>query len=435
MTTLHPSLRRPVRSFSLARLLLLAFVVLGYLCTIAPATRNVLGAGGAALLGVGTLLVYPIALAGAVWAYETRGPWAPPISLPLIGGWGLSLVGLIAYGILSESPMRLVAFDLINLSVVVCGFVLGRRDEVWREVRWPIALLSLLSAILCIVLTDSAVLTNRSLLNEQTGSVFEPTLAIVTLFAMVASADRKPAYYYFTLTASMAALLVYLYFARRGISVRCLIELVLAAILLPLLNHNRRRALLGAATVPVIVVTILLVFPLDTLISRFRGDFGLLDTLTARNERLYEARLMFQEFTFFDTVFGRGLGGSFLQNTVAAEEFVTEEFGSYSGKYMTHGGVYYPILKGGVLFALFYYLPLALIWLRPVRDPITRAAAWGAVPWFAFQFIEGAPTHTTPWIGFGIGLILSRCQSVPRRTPARAPVRLPDGVRERVPVG
>ncbi len=408
---------------SLPRNLLLAFVLLGYLCTIAPATRNLVGAGGAALLGLGSLLLYPVALIGALWAYETRGPAAPPISFPLVGTWAASLIGLTVYGVLNGSPMRLVVFDLINLSVVLLGFILGRRDEVWREIRWPVGLLSLVSAVCCFALTDTAILTNRSLLNEQTGSIFEPTLAIVTLFAMVASADRKPLYYYVTLTASMGALLVYLYYARRGISVRCLSEILLAAILLPLLNGDRKRAWLGIATVPVIVVAILLVFPLDTLIGRFRGEFGLMDTLTTRNERLYEARLMFQEFSFFDTVFGRGMGGSFLQSTIAAEEFVTEEHGSYSGKYMTHGGAYYPVLKGGLLFALLYYLPTALLWLRPVRDPITRAAAWGALPWFAFQFIEGAPTHTTPWIGFGIGLILSRCQAVPMMAPFRRPVR------------
>jgi hypothetical protein len=392
------------------RFFLISFLAVGYLCTCSPALNPIIGAGAAARVGLFSLLSFPVLLLAAVWAYEKRGPVGRPFPVPIVLAWALALIAMLTLGLLSRNPSRLIAFDVINLAVVIFSLILGRRDEVWRDLRWPVAILSAVSVVCSILFTDRAVVFDRSILNEQAGATFEPTLALVTLFAMVAAADKHRRYFYVSIAVSLGALFVYLYFARRGNMVRCLIEVVIALIFVPLVNSNRKRALAGVAVISIALATAYSLFPLETLVSRFRGDFGLLDTLTSRNERLLEARLLFEEFSLLEVALGRGLGGSFLQNSVSVEEFVTEEFGDYSGKYMTHGGIYYPILKGGLAFALIYYLPVWLLWFGRAKDPISRGVALGSLPWLAFQFIEGAPTHTTPWVGLGIGLILSRWQ-------------------------
>jgi len=231
----------------------------------------------------------------------------------------------------------------------------------------------------------------------------------------VAASERRNRWYFPLLLVSLGVLFIYLYFGRRGISVRACMEVLCAAVIVPMIVGSTQRVYRSTAFIGGFVVVLLLYFPFYTLLERYTGRYGLVDTLIIGNERWLEAKLLWEELSWSELIVGRGFGGSFLVDQ--SDVFSTDEIsGGSFGKIGAHLGLALPVLKGGFVFALIYFLPgLKLAGgLRTMRnlDPITISCAVAVPIWFATQFNEGALSYSTPWVGFGIGLLLSRAERV-----------------------
>lgn len=418
-STPRPSDLVPPATPRWAKFWLNAFLVIGWLVTVSrfigTQISESLGARGG-LLG---LLIYPVCLGLAVYCYERiPGPKAP-LHRNYLCFFVVLLALLALYGFRLGNAPRIIAFDLISYVTVLGAFILGRHDAVWRDARPVITVLSGLSVILAIIYTDSAVLTDRSILNDQSGSQFETALALAPLFAIfTAASERRDRWYLPLLLITGGCLLVYLYFGRRGISVRCALELLTAAVILPSMLRRHGRVTLVVSGFALFIGAIVAYFPFAVLIERFQGQYGVTSTVLLENERWAEVRDMASELSGVEWVFGRGMGGSFLTNQVqslAMDTLVGDEFGRTS----THAGAALPILKGGLILLVVFFLPLVRVVGRLPRwrqlDPITLAAASAGLLLLCFQLIEGTITYSTPWAGFGIGLIMSRAQCISSR--------------------
>lgn len=435
---MHPLFAPPSQK-GLGYWFLLAFLGVAWVCTIGQALPNFIPGSLVRMISLGCLALYPILMLAAIWQLRAHKNWLSRSWFDYVMLFTVGTVALGFYGLLRGNAPRVTVFDFLAYLPVIGGLLLGRLDRVWSWLMPPVLLLTAVSVVMAVRLTDAQILTDRSILNNQVGSFFEGALTLAPLLAIVAASERRNRWYFPLLLASLGAVFVYLYFGRRGISVRAGVEVLCAAVIVPMIVGTTDRALRNVAILVGFVFVLLAYFPFDVLISRYLGRYGLMDTLTTDNARWSETLLLWQELNWWELIVGRGFGGVFLVDRI--ESYTLDEIGSGSfGKIGTHLGLALPFLKGGVVFAVVYFLPGlklagALRFFRNL-DPITMGCAVAVPIWLATQTIEGALSYSTPWVGFGVGLLLSRAERVgvpggPRRgapslhrplTPRRPPV-------------
>ena len=407
--------------------LLQAFIIVTWLSTVGQALPHFLPDSIARLVNLACLAVSPLLILGTIVLLRAYRDWRSRASFDHIAVFVVLLAVLACYGLARGNAGRVVAFDVLAYLPVVGGLLLGRFDRIWKYIVTPVCLLTAVSLFFALRLTDARVLSDRSVLNLQVGSFFESGLTLAPLLAMVAATERRYRSYVPLLFLSICVFFVYLYFGRRGISIRAALEIIVAALIVPLLVGLRNRFFLNLALLVFFVLALLAYFPFDTLVERYLGRYGIVDTITADNARWFEASILWNELSWPEIIFGRGLGGVFMVDRIEAFSLDTIEGNSF-GKMGTHLGAAFPILKGGIVLLIVYFIPCfrLLSGLPGWRglDRITLACAAAASIWFAFQFIEGSIGYATPWVGFGIGLMLSRSERVGRQslTPNRAPV-------------
>lgn len=397
-----------------ARASLALFLATGWLAAASMALAVFAGDDFGRQVNMLTVGAYPILLLATLYFYGRSGgqPARPWLGYAIV--FVLVWICLCVYGLVIDNSSRVIILDTLTFGTVLGSFWLGRRDEVWDDAKAPVMVLTALSILLAVWNTDSQVLTDRGILNEQAGSGFETGLILAPLFCLASVADRKVWRYYVLVLLSIGCLFTYLYFGRRGITTRCALEIFCATALLPAFLGMQRRTLTATAVLGVFAVGLWLYFPFDTLVRRFQGDYGIIDTLTIDNERLRESSLLIEEFSQWEVLVGRGVGGAFLVN--APRSFVLDKIdATRSGRVVLHAGAWLPFLKGGLLLQILYFLPLLALFFAAPRwrrlDPITKAALVGGLILFLFQFTEGSPTYSTPWVAFGIGLVMGRAQN------------------------
>lgn len=393
---------------------LVGFLIVGWMAASSSAAAMVMSENAGRMLNLFAVALYPLLLAGAFFYYERSKNRADRPWKGYITAFIACYCCLVAYGFLIGNSWRVRALDTVTLATVFGAFYLGRRDEVWEDAKLPVIFLTALSIVLSLVYTDSYVLVDRGILNSELGSQFETGLTLAPLFCIMSVGDRKLWRYYVLLLLSSGCLFVYLYFGRRGVSTRCFLEILCAAVILPSLLGMFKRVRLTIVMIGAFAVALLVYFPFDTLISRFVGSYGVVDTVTVDNERFIEQEYLLKEFSVWEMFVGRGIGGAFLINQ--EKTFVLDKIdATRSGRIVLHAGAWYPFLKGGAVFQLIYFLPLFLLMRAVFRwkqlDVITKATILAGGVMFPFQFIEGSPTYATPWVAFGIGLIMSRAQN------------------------
>ena len=365
---------------------------------------------------------YSMFLVAAVYFYERKRRSAVPLWSGYVYLFLISIVLLVIRGLFIANAPRVVGFDLMTFGTIFGVFVLGRREEVWDDVQPIIMALTGVSIVMALAYTDRHVLVERGILNEEIGSQFETGLILAPLFCIATFFDRKVWRYYIFLLLSAGCFFVYLYFGRRGISVRCAAELLIATVVLPVLAGSLRRAFVAGALAVCLGIALVAYFPFDTLIGRFQGTYGVLSTVTIENERWEEARILFEEFRAMEFLFGRGVGGAFAVNQ--SGWLILDRIDEIrSGRYVVHAGALYPFLKGGATFCLVYFLPIFVVFSRVLRwrqlDSITVGTLAAGVVFLGFQLVEGAPTYMAPWVSFGIGMIMSRAQNAVSTAPWR----------------
>lgn len=365
---------------------------------------------GLLVILIGTV-VAPIAL---FFAFRARPGRHTHLSLRMKNylRCGLVLVvALVAYGYMAGNTYQIIAKDLFALAPILGGLVLGTDDEVWDLLTPGVWTLTALAIILCLTLTDSGIVYNRSIINEETGTAFETHLTVLPILAAVHACRRRSNWYFPMAFGCLGILFIYLFLGRRGVTLRAALEVVVVCVVAPLLARTSHRLIVSCLAVMLFMIGLLLYFPFDTLLERYRGRAGVITTVTVENERFEEGSILWDDLNAAEIVFGRGIGGAYSIDTNHGYAMDILD-GDQTGKTGTHAGAFWPLLKGGLFFVIFYFVPCmflfrGLAFFRQL-DPITQGTVLVAPVWFAFQFVDGSMSHSQPWMGFGTGLLLSR---------------------------
>jgi hypothetical protein len=395
--------------------MLVIFLVAGWIVSSVKVLPEVLPAALVATVNIGCVLLCPVALFLAVRSIFRGDFRLTPMMKGYIQIFFICVFCLTLYGIVSGNVFRILVFDLLALAPVAAGILLGSRDEVWDYIT-PVALtLTGIAIVLSIIYTDSRILEDRSIINQETGTAFESVLTLIPVLAAAKAGEKRTRWSFPLMFACMGILFVYLYFGRRGVSLRASLEVMAVAFVAPAVGRMRSRAIINGVLVAFFGVGLLLYFPFELLLDRYQGNNGVVATVTTDNERWFEGSILWDDLSPVEVIVGRGIGGVFAVD-VDNGYFLDVLDGERVGKFGTHMGALWPLLKGGLIFAFLYFVPslylMTGIFSLQRMDPITRGTVIVAPIWFAFQFIDGSISYSTPWMAFGTGMLLSRFDRV-----------------------
>lgn len=395
--------------------LLLFFVIACWVSSIHQVLPQVMPVGVARVIGVGVLPVYAVLLLASLRAVRGITNFSRNTSAYLT--LCLTYIGWLSlYGMLRGQSLRVQFFDLCALTPLFGGMLLGRRDDVWRWLSPAVCIMTAVSVFMTIANTDPRILIDRSIGANELGTLFEASLSLAPLLAIVASGDKRGRMRMPLLLVSCGVCGAYLYLGRRGVSVYAVLQVVAAVILTARNRILSKRTVIYSAIVCLFALGMFLYFPFTLLQHRYQGRHGVVDTLTVDNERLAELGDMIGEFSPIDLLFGRGLGGAFMVDRSEFGYMLDRIDDEHAGRIGTHAGLGWPLLKGGVLFCALYLWPIwrlfpGIFKLKKL-DPITRGAVIAAPLWLCFQFVDGAINPSQPLVGFGIGLLASRMDRI-----------------------
>ncbi len=372
-------------------------------------------------------------LALAVWAYTSV--------LPPVGRVGffhgkllfflLALVALFAYGYLARNSVRFMLLDLAPYLIVLAFLILGRYDQVWRDLEIPAVLLFWAGLAVVavglsrpnvelsyggIIMASAVVAVERSSV-ATLGYDLAPLLGLAPLlFALAFLRPRWGLLKLLGVAGMVACLGLQVYFQKRAPTARLLAYVAMATVIIPFLSKRLR---MGTALLLIGGLAALYVLIGQERIGLLRQRYEMRDV-----SRFEEAQAMLAELSMREYVFGRGLGGYF--TPPPGWEAGTEPVGRRGemGNASLHIGMLVPFLKGGVLFCLIYYaffLP-AVYRKRPGwHQNVYNSAAMLVLPvYWVFLGVEGAPTMANPLDAVLAGLVCARF-AVPVAQPAEEP--------------
>jgi hypothetical protein len=401
-------------SVHFGRVSLWAFLFFSLLSISQPILADQFGALGERT-GVIALLCYPFCLALGLLGYELAGPKAVPV-------WGgytkvvvccLALLG--AEAMMLGNPTRVIILDGIGYVVFLLAFILGRRDEVWRDLRWPILILTALALSVAFVFTDSRILTDLSLLTEQPGYRIQAAFAALPLWALVAACERNKRYHYLVTLTLMGVLGLQLMFAKRAPSVRIGMVLVFSSLVFPVMYRQWKRVIVTCSAALICLVGILAFVPIENLLLRFSGQYGIMSTLTTENLRLTEARVFIDDMKLYEWATGRGLGGSVTSLDILdfSQDRLSED---REGRLYLHIGLLVPILKGGIPWLVILLLPMLLLVRRIGHfrsfDHLSQCGTVAGGIWLLFQVTESSMSYTCVLDALALGMAAGRYQNI-----------------------
>lgn len=368
------------------------------------------------------LLFFIITIIMAVVSFEVSGESAPPISEKYVLVFMAALLIMFFMGVIRSNPYRVIILDLVPYAVVLSGFILGRRDEVWESILFPVLFVSYIALFVGFVFMDPDVVYDHSRLTLSFGYQMSNQLSLLPLVALIAVVREKKFYYVASTIGLLASALLYLYFAKRAPFARSLIYFVLVVIAGLIKQSWRNNSIyISALSMAVILYVFSVFMPLQDMVrqleNRYVGDTGVIESVISENPRLDEAMILLQEISWTEWFFGKGLGGYLINPDLMyiVQDVINEDT---IGRLYVHVGNLVPLLKGGVFFTVVYFFPLILMlinWRKilPRMDISSCCLVWCFV-YFTFQFIEGPPTYSNLGDALALGMSGGRIQSIMR---------------------
>lgn len=386
-------------------------------------------------VGFGLKCLGLLALLGAIVAYRHRWGPVPPtnshsVRVKLLAAW---IVLLAIYGFIRGNAMTLMAFDVWAYALILLCLVLGRYDEVWKDLEKFMLILFWVGVLFVVAGLGTAEFRETmhmgGVMVEMRGDA-EARSAVRTvgfnlrtmlhfwpvLFALAYFRPRMNIWKMLGLGTPLVYLALMIYFQKRAPTARAMAYVLMVVIVLPAF---RKRLNVGTAVVVLTGVAILGALALgsesfESLMQRFRGEQTIL-----HSSRALEARAFLKDMSPVEYIVGRGMGGAYRPPhgwgagvAVHKGQILRHEF---------HMGVFNPLLKGGILFCLIYYSFIApLLSPKPPGWYQNRfnLAAISVLPVYAlFLLIEGMPSVLRIYDGVLLGMAAAR-MATPATEPA-----------------
>lgn len=403
----------------IARWFLVLFLVLWFLHIARTAFISYLGIDPRFYFG---MLSVPVAVV-TTFAYRMAlGPAPGKLSYQLhLIGFVVLITLLAIMGVFYGNLRHNVILEIGLFTIVACFLYLGQYDQVWSDIEAPLTLISAAGLILIgislsrpgVTLDDSGVIVNEVEFVGRfgvgrLGYDLKPLMGLVPLaFALAYMRKRSDWLRLLGVGGIILAFAFELYFQKRSTTVvlamYCGWTMLLAALFF-------RQISIGA--VVMIVIGLVAVFSLvgREIITGWVGRYGQENLVT--NSRFYEAKSMLDGFNGVDVMIGRGLGGWYDPplGWKAGLMDVTES--GHVARKSLHVGLFYPMLKGGLLLMVVYYgffvrafLPKGRRWYQ---DRFNLAALSVLPVYWLYQGIGGPPSITTLHQAIIVGLCCGR---------------------------
>jgi hypothetical protein len=302
----------------------------------------------------------------------------------------MTLVGIFRGAFANALLLDAGVYEAFVVSVVV-----GSRKENWkwldRYFRW----LFYLGAVLMLA---ELLVIERAVREEVISSEAYRmrTVLFAWPFLLFTIALVKKRHQLATLAGVALIVFMYVVFQKRAPTIRMAVALLLFITLLPGIRLRHRLTLrMGVSLVALLCwigATVLMNNRPETgsimsestsaLASRFQGSGGLIETITSQNERLKEALFFFNQASPLEIIVGKGFGGAVEVPWTWGPGLEVKEAGrTYYGIYSMHIGITHPLLKGGLIFLLFFFggWVVLLIRYRRYRDDTRAQACWAVV--------------------------------------------------------
>jgi hypothetical protein len=304
---------------------------------------------------------------------------------------------LFLWGWLAKDYNMIVAGkELAPYLVLVASVILGSMPRVWRDMDRLIVILFVAAlAVNALGMTEmTSVVSETDAEAREARSVVayrtQWALAFCPLLLFTAR-QRRPRTALLIFAGVFFALAQQVLFQKRSPTVRVLLYILVFLVVLPWLRP-RRLATSGEARVQTMFAA---VFALGVFVSLTAAPWlfeGQLAGLTRRlsgesysggatamliweNERFYEAGMFFRSLGLEEVIFGRGFGGYFVPDEPGWGTWQKDVHEVVSRG--LHVGGLLPFFKGGLVFAIAYYLGYALaLWRgrRTLSEPLATAA-------------------------------------------------------------
>lgn len=325
----------------------------------------------------------------------------PPHYAAFVGA--VSLAAMV--GVAVANPPRIVAFDMMTYGTVAAFLWAGRSDELWADLRWPVIIFTAIALLLAALYTDPHTAIERSLLRLQPTYSLQSAFWLSLIILLRSSGQWETKYFValFSVTTTQLALL--LTFSKRAPSTRVALFALVALFLRGRKSSVRQMAVI-ASTALVAALAVRSALPwmagLGTTWNRVEDtEFFSAD----QNIRWLEARDLVSELTPFEVVFGKGLGGYFVDSPLGIWDQLG---GSTFGRTSMHVGLFVPLMKGGLVLAVAYNLLLIATVFRRVDARTERymlPLRLGALIILAFSLIEGPADFSSLQLAAAIGLV------------------------------
>jgi hypothetical protein len=357
-------------------------------------------------------------------------------------------VALFLWGWLGNGyELTIVSKEFAPCLVVVGCVILGSIPRVWRDIDR-----------LVLVLFAAALVVNALGMTEMTSVVSETdaearearsvvayrtqwALSFLPLLLFTAR-QRRPRAALLIFAGVAFALAQQILFQKRAPTVRVLLYMLVFLVVIPWLRP-RRLATAGEARIQTMFAAVFAIGLFACVAAApwlFQGQFagltrrlsgdsyegGATAMLTSENERFLEAGMFFRSLGPQEIVFGRGFGGYFVPDLPGRGGWL-DDANDFGVRWLHVGGLL-PFFKGGLVFALAYYLAYGLALLRGRRlfaEPLSLAAVLVLLLHMLFLLQESwfamSVSYDLVVVGLCLGHLLSRERDLPAVRAAWAP--------------
>jgi hypothetical protein len=401
-----------------------AFLVVGWLVSIAHFVKLQYSEKMGYVFGFYGLFAYPVMLFFAVLFYAANNK--NNIFSIYIKILFFAVIIFFLYGLLSGNYYRIIAFDVIVFFTLLSSIIIGSCDKAWKDLVPVVLLLSATSVFMAIYNCDTKILQDRTILNLQPGSYFEASLYLIPIIFFFNALKNNHYLWILSGLLTVGAHFVYMYFGRRGTTVECFIYLIFGFIIIPYILKNKRRFVLGMFVIAITILAYIKWFPFDVLMARYQGYElaavpavpavnKIFSTLVSGNQRWREIDYLFSESNSKDLLFGRGLGGVFLLNKNTEFGFDSIDSNRF-GRITTHAFIGMILLKGGLILFAILFVPIFIIIYKSFYSNEkcieAKLIACLCVFFILFASMQNGPTYSTPWTTFAIGIFFSKILNI-----------------------
>lgn len=299
---------------------------------------------------------------------------------------------LLILGIFNGNDLFVIFLEYWTGAIVLFSYLIASDPRIWNTFGLPLRFMYLLFAIATLVATQYS---REHLVLQGLGDIYEthttsslayeispildfwPFLFLIAFFR-----NKKNPYNLVALVPFVIYLAFQLYFLKRAPTTRAISYLIVGSLVLIYLKRNTGLAMRLITIFAIILIGIYFITP-KALIARFETKD------TARQE---EALTMINQLSPIEHILGKGLGGSYyLEQGAGLIEI--DNHGNY-GKNITHVGVAYPYLKGGLIFTLILFIYIIRTIFKSLRkikflSDEELAALVFLIVYCSFRLIEG----------------------------------------------